>query len=291
MKRHFFPILFLAALAAVRLSAPAAETEPARHPGIAELRLVSDATAIRPGETIVLGLFFRHEPKFHTYWKSPGIVGVGALIEWKDLPPGFEPGDSLWPGPLTTKMAQLTAYGYETDTCILFPMKTPKAVEGDAVTFKAHVGWMACATTCHPGWHDFELTLPVSREGDPPPIDAKWRKVFDETRARVPKPAPEGWRFAAEHDGERVIRLKVTPPAGAAPIDPAKVYFFCDDWQVDSDSPQKPGPIDPKDGGFTIELVHPKYAPEDPKSFSGVLYSPDGWPGFDRPWMRLAIDW
>lgn len=34
------------------------------------MRLVSDVTAIQPGQTFHLGLWIQHEPGYHTYWSS-----------------------------------------------------------------------------------------------------------------------------------------------------------------------------------------------------------------------------
>lgn len=279
----------------------AAETEPARYPGVAELQLGTDVEAIRPGEEFTVGLLFRHEPKYHTYWAAPGIVGVGATVEW-ELPEGFEVGEMQWPAPQRTKMATWTAYGYETDTCILIPVRAPKKLSPEMLdkdgklVLKGQVGWMACATTCHPGWHNFELKIPVAAASDGErSIDDKWRKLFKDSRKRFPKPAPKGWNVEAKEKAEDVIQLIVRPPSGEnseATIDPdsSEIYFYCHDNQVDSHQDQKVEAL-PDGKGFSITLSRPDYGPKAPGELGGVLYRAEGWPGLDRPWMNVSAPW
>jgi DsbC/DsbD-like thiol-disulfide interchange protein len=270
----------------------AAESEPASYPGLRELRLISEVEGIRPGEAFTLGLLFRHEAGYHTYWKSPGIVGVSAMIEWKDLPPGFTTGAIQWPGPQTTRMAQVTAWGYKADTCLLIPFQAPADLAGRTeITLKARVGWMCCATSCHPGWHDFELTIPVSQDrSGPVAIGEKWRGVFDESRARMPVAAPEGWRFTAKEIDKATIQLVAHAPEDQAAVDFSKVQFFCDDNQVDSDEPQKVAELSGLPGAI-FTFSRPEFAPENPPALSGVLYHPDGWPGTKSRWMIASAPW
>lgn len=286
-----FLISFLSLLAMGGTSAPAAESEPAKYPGLREVRLVTDVEAIRPGDEFTVGLLFRHEEGYHTYWKSPGIVGVHAVIDWKDLPAGFEAGAVQWPAPQTTKMASLTAWGYETDTCLLVPFQAPKNIDGQTeITLRARAGWMCCATSCHPGWHDFELTIPVSQEKSKPvAVDEEWRKWFEDSRARFPRPAPEGWNFTARELEKDSIQLVVHAPVSSR-VNWLNVYFFSDDNQVDSDEPQTVSELSGMNG-CVITFSRPDFAPENPPALSGVLYRPEGWPGIDSPWMIASAPW
>lgn len=272
----------------------AAESDAAKFPGLRELRLVTDVEAIRPGDAFTVGLLFRHEDGYHTYWKSPGIVGVRAVIDWKDLPEGFTAGDILWPAPQVTKMAQLTAWGYETDTCLLVPFQAPADLKGKtSITLRCRAGWMCCATSCHPGWSDFELTIPISPNPDKPvELDREWRKVFEDSRARFPVAAPEGWSFSAREADKGTIQLIVHSPTNEAAIDFSKAYFFCDDNQVDSDEPQQTAELSGLPGAI-FTFVRPEFSPENPPALSGVLYHPEGWPGTapKSRWMIASAPW
>ena len=87
--------------------------EPVRE-GALITELVSSKQSISPGETIDIALRIKHDKGWHTYWKSPGIVGVPTGIDWK-LPDGFKAGKILWPQPETVKMGPYNAYG-----CLLY---------------------------------------------------------------------------------------------------------------------------------------------------------------------------
>ncbi|NNE92312.1 MAG: hypothetical protein HKN23_11745 [Verrucomicrobiales bacterium] len=273
---------------------PASETEPVKKPGVT-LRFVTEENAILPGKPITVGLFLEHEPEYHTYWKSPGIVGVATRLEWK-LPEGFSAGEIQWPAPQRTKMAQITAYGYETDTCLISEIHVPDVVAGDKITLKARLGLMCCAASCHPAWHDMEITLPVLRDGSKPKRDEKWAKVMAAARAKFPKKAPDSWRFSARriatedpeiHDVEIGLAL---PEEAELPdgFDWAKTYFFCHDNQVHSDQPQK---ISADGKSVLMNLKGTEFAPKNPEGVSGVLFHPAGWTGLNTKWIEVFVRW
>ena len=54
--------------------------EPVRE-GAVITELVCSKQSIAPGETIDIALRIKHDKGWHTYWKSPGIVGVPAPLE------------------------------------------------------------------------------------------------------------------------------------------------------------------------------------------------------------------
>lgn len=266
----------------------AGETQPIAKPGLPLLQLVSDVSKVRPGEDFTVGLFMHHAAGFHTYWKGPGVVGVATTFKWH-LPDGFSAGKVQWPAPRRTLMASLIAYGYETDTCLMTRMSVPEKLNADTVTIAVRCGWMACARSCHPGWHDFALTLPVDHSGEEDNIDRKWAGVFEANRKRLPVPAPRDWSFTPSELAEDRIALQMDTH-GARIERPESVYFFSYDNQVDSDEPQK---ITASADGtkITFDLARPEFAPENPDSLAGVIYHPDGWPGLGTKWLILKAPW
>lgn len=266
----------------------AAESGPVSKPGLSRLQLVTDASSVHPGESFTVGLLLHHEPGYHTYWKGPGIVGISTFLKW-DLPEGFSAGEIQWPAPQTTIMASLIAYGYETDTCLLTEITVPEKIETDDITIAVRCGWMACAKSCHPGWHDFSLTIPVNRTGKPEAPNPKWRKVFQTNRKRFPKSPPKDWSFtAAELAGDR-ITLEIDT-AGTMITNADAIYFFSYDNQVDSDKPQKIS-VSSDEKKIKFELARPEFAPEKVTSLTGVIFHPDGWPGLGTKWLTLDAPW
>ncbi|NNE93677.1 MAG: hypothetical protein HKN23_18665 [Verrucomicrobiales bacterium] len=273
-----------------------AETEAFKKEGLT-VQLASDVNAVVPGQKITVGFFIKHDPKYHTYWRSPGIVGVGSRLDW-ELPEGFKAGPIEWPAPIRTKMAQITAWGYESDTCLLSEIHVPKNVDGKSVTLKVKAAWMCCAATCHPGWQDFELTLPVSDSGEAE-RDEKWAKMFAKTRAAFPKSSPENWNFSAKKTGEIMENVAEIEAVFSIPktvempedFDWNEVYFFCDDNQVNSDEPQGVRFDPDRPHTVYLKLIGTSYGPKNPESVSGILFHPNGWPGLDTKWIEVSTPW
>lgn len=291
MKAH---LSFLLCFVALGLGSvvTGAETEPAEYTGLLELQVGTAVNAVQPGDEFLIGLHFRHDKGYHTYWKSPGVVGVPAVVDWQKFPQGFEAGEMQWPAPQKTLMATLNAWGYETDTTLLVPIAVPDNL-GDRkeVTFQGRIGWMCCAATCHPGWHDFSLTLPVAGKGEAVTRDEKWEERFEDSRARFPKAAPEGWKFQAMEVAKNKIQLVVQDLSNGEEVDWSKVYFFSDDNQVDSDARQQVTGLSGLRGAV-FAFVRPDFAPKNPAQLSGVLHYPDGWPDLDgHPWMIASAPW
>ncbi len=239
------------------------------------MEIVSEVRAIRPGEPFSVGLHLEHGPGWHTYWSNPGIVGVPTSLEWI-LPEGFTAGPIQWPPPMVVPMAMVKAYGYEGEATLLVKITPPAELPEGEVELKAKVIFMACASTCHPGFVDLDLRLPVEGEGGRKPRwDSRWRKVFEATRASFPVPF-EGWSCEVTREAERIV-LVVTPDRDSEVPNRNvhEAYFFSSDNQVNSDQPQQVRRIE--GGGLEFELVPSFYVPKDAKPLEGVLYAEEGW--------------
>jgi len=270
--------------------------------GQISMQLMSEVKSIHAGQTFTLGLWIRHAPGWHTYWSNPGVVGVATTFVW-DLPEGFSAGPVQWPAPQRTKMATLTAYGYEGDCILLVDVKAPDELSDElrSVTLKAKLGWMACASSCHPGWSDFELTLPVTAD-EKSGVDwnERARRLIQAERGRFPKPI-EGWKFETRRvtevgnpDADGKWMELTTRPVDAVQEpgllqDWGDVYFFSIDDQVDSDAPQFVRAN--KDGSVTLRMKKSQYAPQNPRVLSGVLYRERGWGEDAHPWMLIEAKW
>ncbi|MFT5469487.1 MAG: DsbC/DsbD-like thiol-disulfide interchange protein [Verrucomicrobiales bacterium] len=256
--------------------------------GQIEIGLVSEVRSIQPGKPFSIALRIAHAPEWHTYWKSPGIVGVATRLEWT-LPAGFEAGEIQWPPPETVPMSSLTAWGYEREVLLMVEISPPADLEaGSKVDLNAKGAWMACARSCHPGFGDFELTLPVSDAAEPD-FDPAFRDQFEAERASLPGDL-DGWTAAVEKSSSTEIVLTLTPNE---PTDPEKldgVYFFSYDNQVDSDAEQHVEIL--PNGEIQIRLAHPDFAPENPDALAGLVFNPNGWLEADGArFARVSAAW
>jgi len=288
------PIFYLSLLLTLSIGCGrevlALEGEAKEKPGLKNIQLVTDISAIIPGEPFTVALIIDPLPGHHTYWRGPGIVGVATHFNWT-LPAGFTAGEISWPPPQKVIMAGITAYGYRDRQMLLTVITPPDHIEGDEVALAARIAWMACATSCNPGVDDFTLTLPVNRSGKTAMKDAPLSDAFAAVSRAVPPAAPANWKVQVRSAAPDRIELDLVIP-GLSGTAAKEVSFFCHDMQVDSDEPQKVEVLD--EGEIVkvrLQLVRPEVAPRSPSHFSGVLHCPDGWPGLDSPFAEISVPW
>ena len=96
----------------------------------------------------MVGIKFKLEKNWHTYWENPGDAGEGASIEW-NLPRGVKASPILWPGPERIPVDPLMTFGYNDEVVLLTKIST----DGNLVfplNIKAQVGWFTCKDICIP---------------------------------------------------------------------------------------------------------------------------------------------
>ncbi len=250
------------------LFAASASGDPIRE-GAVVAELVPEKEAISPGETILIALRMKHDAGWHTYWKSPGIVGVPTGLDWK-LPKGFKAGSIQWPQPERVKMGPYDAYGYHGEVFLSLPFTAPAdAKPGTEVKLKARASWMCCSKTCHPAFADITMTLPVSAK---PAKSSRWHKSIAASRASFPV-TNTLWDTTAVRRGNKAI-LTLRPRKGAQAKPPIAPYFFSDNGLIHSDVEQ----VVRKTGEGVISLVMEisEFGPENPTHLTGIFYTRSG---------------
>ena len=96
----------------------------------------------------LLGVKFKFDQGWHTYWINPGDSGERAKFEWK-LPEGYKISNPRWPAPTTIPYPPLMTYGYENEVIILFNLyKELGSVADGEIALNSE--WLACADICLP---------------------------------------------------------------------------------------------------------------------------------------------
>ena len=182
--------------------------------------LVSEVTAIVPGEPFRVALVQHINPGWHTYWRTPGDSGAATTLDWT-LPPGFSAGEIAWPLPERIFYDSLVNYGYHDR--VLLPVEiTPPAdlKPGDQVTLNLAADWLVCADLCIPEDAELALTMDVATSNE---SDTQYAAWFASTDTQVPLDVglTSGVSFAEEQivvtihmpgvSGERVSRLEYFP--------------------------------------------------------------------------------
>ena len=134
-----------------------------------------------PSGSLLAGLELRLDPKFITYWRSPGEAGV---------PPTFEFGGSenlkdvrvQYPAPEKLDEGGTEAFGYRGE--VTFPLVVVALDPARPVKLELAFGYAVCADLCLPAKAHLDLVL----DGSP---SAESKIVFD-ALATVPKPRKLG---------------------------------------------------------------------------------------------------
>lgn len=208
---------------------------------IVSVKMFNEDKAVRPGKTFWTCFQFSMASDWHLYWENPGDVGAAPTILWT-LPEGFTVGEPLWPFPERYEIDGAVVYGYEKQVMVLVPIVAPvDLLDGERVSIKAEVQWLACARTCVPGNAFFSFQLPVSTRSAQVNLSAV--PLFRQARRWLPVEAKNS---RAVYD-KGIFEVEVFPNVPLEEIH--NVSFFLEEkellnthivpiWQVSDDGKQ-----------------------------------------------------
>jgi len=213
-------LLFLLALLGPALPAPVAPAMAADNPATyVQARLLSQAAAARPGESVVLGLHMKIHPGWHTYWRNPGDSGIPTMLAWT-LPEGYAAGEIEWPVPERQPVGPLMNYGYSNEVTLPVRLTVPAgAMPGSVARIGVHATWLVCEKICIPEEATLSLDLPIAAAGRADPAHAA---LFRATLDALPKPSP--WPATFKEAGKRIDLLLAAPDLTQGRLIDA--YFF-----------------------------------------------------------------
>ena len=140
--------------------------------------------AIAPGETVMLGVKFVIEPKWHIYWRNAGDTGAPTELS-VHAPKGFVVGSVVWPRPRVFSEHGDVSFGYERTATLLVPVTAPATIDVETVTFDVATEWLVCKGVCKFGEHSTSVRLKVGVE---PALSSRRGEWFAEALKRMPKP-------------------------------------------------------------------------------------------------------
>ena len=202
-----------------------------------QISLISEVTAIAPGEPFWVLLRQKIRPGWHTYWRNPGDSGAPTEVDWI-LPAGFSAGDIQWPFPERIAYGPLMNFGYSDE--VLYPVliTPPASLTNEAIEMRARVGWLVCADICIPEDAVVSLTLPTATGPSAnvtAPIGAVHQSLFQQARQRVP--ADAGFSASWAIEGTHVI-VNIPAMGGDADQVESVQYFPYRDGVIDNPAPQ-----------------------------------------------------
>jgi thiol:disulfide interchange protein len=269
MVLHSVRWLSAAVLMAAHLVAGAQATPDRARTEQVEVRLISDAQTVAPGQTVVLGLEQKIIPNWHTYWKNPGDSGTSSSIEWV-LPKDVTAGDILWPAPSRFDIGTITNYGYSDQVVLLTKLTVPASqVIGSSIPVEAKASWLVCEETCIPQDATLKITLavaaaPVSNAGQKQVIDAAMRKI----------PAAVTWPATYERqDGKLQVRLTMPETVANMPaadfVGKHTLRFYAGEWGTASHNAVQTATLDGQQ--LTLSMAPGETPPAAGSPVRGVL--------------------
>lgn len=272
MARRWMRSVELWALALLAMLAGA--VEPASAQGASArsanvtVTLLSEVSAVAPGQTFHVALRQEMAPGWHTYWRNPGDSGDATRIDWS-LSEGATAGPILWPTPEALPFGPLVNYGYSGAVTLPVAVTVPDTAQtGGVLTLTASASWLECADVCIPGEGVVALNLPIADSARASPE----AQIIQTTLAGLPKPFSGEARLTR---GQSELQLSVT---GEGLSGTRSAYFFAHEIArgalVDFPKPQKfsAGPA-----GISLSLAASPSLPKAlPETISGVLTLGEG---------------
>lgn len=260
--------------------------------GPVSMRFVVEENILPTTKTIEIGWWIKREKGWHTYWESPGDVGVPPSLKW-NLPKGIESTGLLFSPPQLVKMFQVFAHGHRDETLFICTFKVDRILkEGEILTFAAKSSWLACYKTCLPSFLDLEISIPVQTQTG---TDPKWKARFEEFRKSQPVDPPTEWSrnaratLSKSSDDEKEFVTLQFPYSGAGKL-PA-FRFFTHGRFVLSNIFQVPQKIQVNGGQNSLSIPMELSYWRDPeqKNLQGLLYRSDGWPGTTSKFYKVTL--
>lgn len=187
-------------------SAPQSLAQVYQGKELVKAELITDTSAVVPGEQFTVGLLLRMAPGWHTYWAFSGDAGLPTELKWK-LPSGWKVGEIQWPIPLKTiDPGDIETYGYENEVLLMQEITAPQKIDNPSVKLSADANWLVCEKICIPGSATLQLELPTATTSQ-----SANSEVFARYRHLLPQNWPES--NAATANWSRVGRdlsLRIT---------------------------------------------------------------------------------
>jgi thiol:disulfide interchange protein/DsbC/DsbD-like thiol-disulfide interchange protein len=167
-------------------------------------RLVSEVSAVAPGQVFWVALEFDIRDGWHTYWRNPGDSGQATQLAWQ-LPAGFSAGEIVWTTPHLFEVKPLVNYGYAKHAVHLVQITAPQDLKtGAPVALAAKASWLVCSDVCIP--EDANLTLSIPGSAKPGAVDPSAAALFSGARAELPSTQPAATSAKIE-GGQLIITL------------------------------------------------------------------------------------
>jgi len=124
-----------------------------------QVRLISPTTQ-NDNKGIFLGLEYRMQEGWKTYWQSPGEGGFPQNINW-DKSKNIKSLEIKWPSPKKFEILGIESIGYINN--VVFPLKIDLIDPLQSTLAVLNVNYLICKDICIPGNVNLELLIPAGQ--------------------------------------------------------------------------------------------------------------------------------
>ena len=236
----------------------------------AEVKLISEQSAIVPGETFWIGIDMEIREGWYVYYRNPADSGMPLTVEWtheKD----FNISDIKWPYPKWKEVpGGLTSYAYADSMLYMMEATAPEDLEpGEQTTLQVSADWLICENVCIPESAELELTLDVAEQ---PTFNEENLALFSKMREKLPGDL-NYWESFAEVEGD-TITLKLTTDAFNVPEYENIIYFANEKGEIENGADQ---PFTVENDTLTMKLQKSMYNSDPVNRVWGLVYNEQGW--------------
>lgn len=163
MKKHSLLLRSLGVLCILAALGNVGKAQPSDKP--LEAKLLANATAVREGQELWLGVYVKLRPEWHIYWEYPGESGFATKVEWDLSEAGTTTTTTFFPVPVKFVGAGgVISYGYAGETMLMTRIPSVRLATGaQQVTLRAKTRWLMCREDeCRDGRETLEISLPVA---------------------------------------------------------------------------------------------------------------------------------
>lgn len=237
-------------------------SQPSPASDHADLRFITEHSAIAAGSQTTIGLHIELEQGWHVYWRNPGDSGIPVRIRWTSEPP-FETGEVTWPYPSTFREGHLVTYGYKDETLIMIPVTIPQGTRAGTLLAEARIEYLVCKEICLPGFENHTVRINVPRNNRS--VLSTEASLFSAFRSKVPQPSTTQSTFTVT--GNQVEML-ISGDVSSWNTDQNFVFFASDENQIESSAPQH---IERTQNGIYLRLTTSRYLNEALETIKGVV--------------------
>jgi thiol:disulfide interchange protein DsbD len=145
------------------------------------VEIISGDEKLEPNKEYLIGIKYRLDSGWHTYWKNPGDSGEKASFDWT-LPEGYQIKGPYWPQPERIPYPPLMTFGYNDQVTVFFNLVTSETLkENNEVSL--FTKWLACADVCLP--QEANITINLSNNKSSSYSSVEIEDLFDRTIPKV----------------------------------------------------------------------------------------------------------